>query len=157
MSTLPFGIMHKFRNLFLPFFLPLLLVVPPLVTSGAAAETLVVKVTGFRGTAGNLEVMIWKDAAGFPTDPEKALARRVVAVQGVRGEVTFSGLARGVYAVAAFQDVNGNGKLDRSLLGWPVEPVGASNGATGLVGPPKFRDAAFELKQANQVIDLVLK
>ncbi len=123
----------------------------------ACAETLVVKVTGLAGTAGNLHVMVWKDAAGFPTDPEKAVARKVVPIIGQRVEVTFKGFARGVYAVAAFQDMNGNGKLDRSLLGWPTEPVGASNGATGVVGPPKFEDAAFALKQATQMIQLTLK
>jgi uncharacterized protein (DUF2141 family) len=123
----------------------------------AHAETLAVKVAGFRGTAGNLQVMVWKDSEGFPTEPEKAVARKVVPVTASRMEVTFTGLPRGNYAVAAFHDVNGNGKLDRSLLGWPTEPVGASNGATSLVGPPKFRDAVFELKPTLGSIELTLK
>ncbi len=101
--------------------------------------------------------MVWQDAVGFPIDPEKAAARKVVPDIGQRVEVTFKGFAMGVYAVAAFQDLNGNGKLDRSLLGWPTEPVGASNGATRIVGPPKFEDVAFALKQATQTILLTLK
>jgi uncharacterized protein (DUF2141 family) len=80
-----------------------------------------------------------------------------VPVTGAQMEVSFTGLPKGRYAVAAYQDLNSNGSLDRSLLGWPTEPVGASNGATGMVGPPRFRDAAFELKQATQLIEVKLK
>lgn len=129
-----------------------------LLSGNARAETITVKVAGFHGTVGNLQVMVWKGPEGFPTEPEKAVAHKVVPVTGPRMEVTFSGLARGSYAVAAYQDVNGNGKLDRSLLGWPVEPVGASNGATGVMGPPKFKDAVFELRpSSSQTIELTLK
>jgi uncharacterized protein (DUF2141 family) len=133
----------------------LLLILPLAAT--AEAETLTVKVSGLEGTAGTLQVMIWSGPAGFPMQPEKAVARKLVPVTGPYLDVVFPGLAKGVYAVAAFQDVNGNGKLDRSLLGWPTEPVGASNGATGMMGPPKFRDAAFPLKQPTQAIEVTLK
>jgi uncharacterized protein (DUF2141 family) len=125
--------------------------------AAADAETLTVKVAGLHGTAGTLHVMAWIESDGFPMQPEKAVARKVVPITGPRLDVVFSGLARGVYAVAAYQDANGNGRLDRSVLGWPTEPVGASNGATGVMGPPKFKDAAFQLKQPIQSIDLVLK
>ncbi|HJV66047.1 MAG TPA: DUF2141 domain-containing protein [Geomonas sp.] len=128
------------------------------VRGNACAESLTVKVTGLHGTVGNLQVMVWKGPEGFPTDPQKAVAHKVVPVSSQHMEVTFTGLARGSYAVAAYHDVNGNGKLDRSLLGWPVEPVGASNGATGVMGPPKFKDAVFELQpSSNQAIGVTLK
>lgn len=153
-SVIIYRIATKLPVLLLAACLVFIIVTTPAI---ACAETLVVKVTGFTGAAGNLHVMVWKDAAGFPTETEKAVARKVVPVTGPRVEVTFKGLARGDYAVAAFQDLNGNGKLDRSLLGWPTEPVGASNGATGIVGPPKFEEAAFALKQATQTIQLTLK
>jgi uncharacterized protein (DUF2141 family) len=125
--------------------------------SEASAETVTVRVTGFKGNVGKLDIMIWKEAAGFPTQPEKAVARKSVTVAAPQMEVSFTGLPKGRYAVAAYQDLNSNGSLDRSLLGWPTEPVGASNGATGMVGPPKFKDAAFELKQATQLIEVKLK
>jgi uncharacterized protein (DUF2141 family) len=123
----------------------------------ASAETVTVRVTGFRGNVGKVDVMLWKEGAGFPTQPEKSVARKSVQVTGAQMEVSFTGLPKGRYAVAAYQDLNSNGSLDRSLLGWPTEPVGASNGATGMFGPPRFRDAAFELKQATQLIEVKLK
>lgn len=123
----------------------------------ASAETVTVRVTGFKGNVGKVDVMLWKEAAGFPTEPEKSVARKSVPVTGAQMEISFIELPKGRYAVAAYQDLNSNGRLDRSLLGWPTEPVGASNGATGIVGPPKFRDAAFELKQPTQLIEVKLK
>lgn len=42
-----------------------------------------------------------------------------------------------------FHDENSNGKLDRNFMGIPREGVGASNGARGHFGPPKFGDAEF--------------
>ena len=42
-----------------------------------------------------------------------------------------------------FHDENSNGKLDTKFMGIPREGVGASNGAKGHLGPPKFEAAAF--------------
>lgn len=123
----------------------------------AGAETLTVKISGLHKPFGTLRVMVWKEPAGFPTQPEKAVAQKSAPVSGPELEVTFPGLSRGSYAVAGYHDQNNNGTLDRSLLGWPVEPIAASNGARGLMGPPSFSDAAFELKQAAQTIQLIFK
>ncbi len=50
----------------------------------------------------------------------------------------------GSYAVAAFQDLDGDGRLGRTPLGLPTEPYGFSNGA-GRRGRPDFAAAAFRL------------
>ena len=123
----------------------------------AHAETLTVKFTGLRGRGGVVRAMIWKDAAGFPTQPEKSLAQKSAPVAGPEVELSFSGLQRGTYAVAAYLDENNNGTLDLSIFGWPKEPTAASNGARGLMGPPSFSAAAFELKQSSQSIQLNFK
>jgi uncharacterized protein (DUF2141 family) len=59
--------------------------------------------------------------------------------------VYFKDLPPGEYAAVAFQDVNGNGILDKNFLGIPKEPFGFSNGARGSAGPPKFSAAAVTL------------
>jgi uncharacterized protein (DUF2141 family) len=122
-----------------------------------AAETLTVKLTGLHPGAGVVRVMLWKDASAFPTQSDKAVARKVLAVTGPELEMIFSGLPRGTYAAGGYQDENNNGAMDRSILGWPTEPTAASNGARGMMGPPSFSAAAFELKQASQTIQLNFK
>jgi len=123
----------------------------------AEAETLTVKLSGLHPGAGVVRVMLWKDGTGFPTQVDKAVAHKVLVVTGPELEFSFTGLARGTYAAGGYQDENNNGNMDRSLLGWPVEPTAASNGARGMLGPPSFSAAAFELKQPSQIIQLIFK
>ena len=55
------------------------------------------------------------------------------------------GLAPGTYAVKAFHDVNGNGRMDTNPFGMPVEPFAFSNSAKGKMGPPSWSQARFEV------------
>lgn len=56
--------------------------------------------------------------------------------------ITLHDLPRGSYAARIFHDTNGNGELDRNMLGIPTEPYGFSNDAGGR-GPASFDDAAI--------------
>jgi uncharacterized protein (DUF2141 family) len=51
----------------------------------------------------------------------------------------------GKYAVAFFQDLNGNQKLDTNLFGVPKEGFGFSRDAMGKLGPPSFEAAALDI------------
>lgn len=54
-------------------------------------------------------------------------------------------LPAGTYAIRAFHDVDGDGRLGTNGFGIPVEPYGFSNDAKGMMGPPSFEAAAFTL------------
>ena len=83
-----------------------------------------------------------ENAASFPgTDATK---QTVVPISDLKATCRFNDLKKGFYAVAVFHDENDNGKLDTNFLGIPIEGSGASNGAQGWMGPPKFHDARFE-------------
>ena len=73
----------------------------------------------------------------------RAQAPADLAKPGVH-TVTIETLPPGRYAVMAYVDRNGNGKLDRGMFGRPTEPYGFSNGG-GAFGAPDFSDAAFEV------------
>lgn len=55
-------------------------------------------------------------------------------------DVVLKDVAAGDYAVAVFQDTNGNGRLDLGSNGVPTEPWALSNGA-GTAGAPAFGKA----------------
>lgn len=57
--------------------------------------------------------------------------------------VAFAPRAAGRYAVACFQDTDGNGKMTFGFLWSPKEASGFSNGYRPF-GPPRFKKAAFE-------------
>lgn len=70
--------------------------------------------------------------------------------------ITFKNVPTGVYAVSVFHDKNDNGEMDTNGLGIPTENFGCSNNAKGFMGPPKWKNAKFELsdKDKNIIINL---
>ncbi|MCA0153485.1 DUF2141 domain-containing protein [Winogradskyella vincentii] len=65
--------------------------------------------------------------------------------------VTFENVPEGTYAVSIFHDENKNDKLDSNFIGIPKEDYGCSNNAKGFMGPPKWKDAKFELKEDKSI------
>jgi len=51
----------------------------------------------------------------------------------------------GRYAASAWWDFNDNGEMELGSYGEPLEPVAISNDAVGVMGPPSFADAAFDV------------
>ncbi|HSG67111.1 MAG TPA: DUF2141 domain-containing protein [Bacteroidales bacterium] len=77
-------------------------------------------------------------------DEEAAVFRKIVPAESESETIVFTAVPDGKYAVAIFQDLNGNGMLDLKLAGIPKEPFGFSNDARGKTGPPKFDQASFD-------------
>ena len=104
---------------------------------------IVAEVSGLRGSRGMVDCYLYSSANGFPSDPSRSLRTDVVVANDGMATCRFTGVAMGAYAIAVVHDANGNGKLDRNLLGMPIEGVGASNNPTSRFGPPPFAKASF--------------
>ncbi|MBV8551875.1 MAG: DUF2141 domain-containing protein [Acidobacteriaceae bacterium] len=102
-----------------------------------------VEIDGLRNDKGQVLCALFSSASDFPKKSEKAVARGKSDISSQHAVCEFAGIAPGTYAVSAFHDENSNGKLDTNFMGIPREGVGASNGAKGHMGPPKFAAAAF--------------
>lgn len=123
--------------------------------AAATLCNLTVTVTNLRSSSGQICFSIFDGAEGFPGDSERAIARGFV--RATDPSHTFSGLKPGTYAVALFHDENGDGILNKNLLGMPKEGFGFSNNPMVLAGAPSFRAAAFEVNQPSQQISVNLK
>lgn len=130
----------------------LALIVAPL-PAGAADLTLLL--TGATGT-GTVRAMVFTDAEGFAgqTHPVAALA---VVPRDNRVRVSIADLPAGPYAVAAYQDVNGNQQLDRNWLGAPSEPYGFSRDARPGLAAVEFSEAVVEMPSAGMVLPIRLR
>jgi len=106
------------------------------VTSGQIE----IAVDGTQARVGMVRVNLYASKEAF-LEREDAQAEVAVADQGA-SVVTFTDLAPGTYAAVAYQDINGNGELDRGLFGIPLEPLGFSNGVVPVFSAPDFEDAA---------------
>lgn len=123
-----------------------------LLLAGAMPDArLTIKVTELRNDKGQLLVSIYNKATGFPGDPAKALRREKLAIKNGTAQLVIDDLPPGKYAVAILHDENENLRLDKQL-GLPAEGYGFSNNAKGLVGPPPFSKAAFNLKEPQEII-----
>jgi uncharacterized protein (DUF2141 family) len=93
----------------------------------AADATLTVNVSGMRSTKGNIVVCLWtKSIKGFPMC-SKSITHHVTSADTSNATVTFSNVPPGEYALSAFHDENGNGKIEQSMIGKPKEGIAMSN------------------------------
>lgn len=116
-----------------------------------------IDIDGLRSDRGRVLCVLFSSAADFPKKPEKALARDESTILNGHATCQFESIPSGTYAVSVFHDENSNGKLDTNFLGIPREGVGASNNATGHLGPPKFSAAAFHHSGSRTTLKITVK
>jgi len=116
------------------------------------AESLKVRVINLPSDQGELAWAVFHKKDGFPSDHEKAFVKnRIKVVSKEPIEFTVDELEAGTFAVAIYQDMNENRKLDKNFLGIPTESIGFSNNPKIFMGPPKFIDAQFEFPQVKNI------
>lgn len=121
--------------------------------NSALAADLQVEVSGITQVKGEILLALFDQKGRWL---RTAAMRTKTAATGDKVVLIFSGLAEGEYAISAFQDLNGNGDLDRNLIGIPSEPYGFSNDAMGNFGPPSFEDAKIKMDAQNKSIRIRL-
>lgn len=90
----------------------------------AVDHTVTIELKNVNKGAGKIMISISDSEAGYKASkPLKWMALEATAETLTVTET----LAEGDYVVSAYQDINGNGKLDTNILGIPKEPVGISN------------------------------
>jgi uncharacterized protein (DUF2141 family) len=116
-----------------------------------------VQVKGVRSDSGVVRVLLFDGPEGYPTEPGKALRTRASPISKGEVVVVFEGLGAGTYALFAFHDEDGNGKLRSNFIGMPKEGVGASNNAKGRAGPPSFKAASVEVTGGERSVSFSLR
>ena len=118
-----------------------------------AASPVAITFTGLKAPSGRVLGALFDSEAAYGGGgaPVRGLA---VEVSGGEATTTLTGLKPGRYALRAFHDMDGDGKLSTNPFGMPTEPVTFSNNARGVMGPASWKDAAFEVgpSGAAQVI-----
>jgi uncharacterized protein (DUF2141 family) len=139
--------MTRFNRLFMGC-----LLLSALCAGGAIAATVEVRVTAVAGGKGTVKVAV--------CDRERFLKQCIytASVPAKDGEnvIAVTGVPKGTWAVLAYQDENGNGELDRNLIGIPKENYGFSRDAAGRFGPPSFDEAAIQVGDELAVASIKL-
>ena len=119
--------------------------------------SLSVAIAGLKNTQGQVRFSLFNSAEGFPGNGEQAIAKGSTSAADEIPSLTFENLQPGQYAVAVFHDVNGDGVLNRGLMGIPREGFGFSNNPKILMGAPSFKRAALALDSGSLDICIQLK
>lgn len=98
-------------------------------------------------------VGLYSEANKFP-DPKDQLKEYHFKPNGTEMVATIADLQFGVYAMAIYQDVNSNGKIDKNIIGIPTEPYAFSNNYKPTVKAPGFKNCKFEYDSVSNKITM---
>lgn len=134
--------------------LMILLCALPMAANGQQASLRVVMILEQARLGGTLHVALCPDRDAYISG-EGCIIRTVVA-EGHTATCDMDSLSTGTWAIKVFQDTNADGKLNRSWLGWPKEPVGYGNDAPVNTGPP-FHLAAVKFAPGRNTARVLVR
>ncbi len=110
----------------------------------ASALELTVEMRGAPSAQGQVSLALFGTAATWLKEGQALQVARAPASPLVR--ITLKELSPGRYALTAFHDENGNGKLDANFLGVLKEAYGFSRGVRHRTRSTNFDEAAVDLR-----------
>lgn len=119
--------------------------------SGVAQEskTLIVEFESIENFSGTLHVGIFEKENFL----KKPISGKSIEVKGSTHTVEFGNIDFGVYAISVFQDLNGNGILDKQSNGMPTEPW-AMSGNPNPYAAPYWEDVKFNFDEDKKIVKL---
>lgn len=128
--------------------LPSLAASPP--PSPAGTATLEIHIRNVSPKGGVMRLGLY-GAAAYPDDKSEPVASADVPARKGETVIVLENLPPGTYAIEAFQDINANGKMDKSWIGLPLEPYGFSRDARPVLSKPDFDRVKFTLAAGSNV------
>ena len=117
-------------------------------TAAVVADTAKVRaplklvITNLKSATGPVIVGVYNEKCRFP-DPKCQLKIYTFKPDSMSLTAMITDLPFGVYALAIYQDVNSNGKIDKNFIGIPTEPYAFSNNYKPTVKAPAFKNCRF--------------
>ncbi len=134
-------------------FLVLLLVAIAFRAQAQETATLIVDVTNINSNEGKLSVGLYQSEEQWL---DKTFMGETVEINAGSSTAIFKDVPLGKYAISLYHDENDNGKLDMRFGFLPKENYACSNQAKGSFGPPKWKDAVFNITKSEQTITIKL-
>ncbi|MBK5193694.1 MAG: DUF2141 domain-containing protein [Flavobacteriaceae bacterium] len=112
-----------------------------------AQNTIEVKIINFASDKGVAQIGLFNKETSFL---DKFYKGKEVKIKDQKAVAIFTDIPDGTYAISVFHDKNEDEKLN-TFLGIPTENYAASNNAPSKFGPPKWKDAKFEVRNGEIV------
>jgi len=128
---------------------------PPSFAQSGGQATIILKITGLRSEKGQVKIAVFNSSEKWLG--EQPIYSSTITVDGLSVTWRINDVPYGDYGVAVFHDENGNGKMDKNVLGMPLEPYGFSNNLRVTFGPPKWEKAKFTVKGSTAEVSIEVK
>jgi uncharacterized protein (DUF2141 family) len=102
--------------------------------------------------SGKIHVALYKKCEDFPN--EKFMVKSLTNECSGSCSFQFESVPYGEYAIAIYQDVNNNDKLDTGMFGIPSEPFAFSNNFQPKFSGPSFEKCRFEFSKDKQDLQI---
>jgi uncharacterized protein (DUF2141 family) len=112
-----------------------------------AQNSIEVEISNFASDSGVAQIGLFNTESSFL---DKVYKGKAVKIKDRKAVATFTNIPDGTYAISVFHDKNKDEKLN-TFLGIPTENYAASNNAPSKFGPPKWKDAKFEVRNGELV------
>ena len=128
---------------------------PDTVVKKATRTPLTLIIKNLRSTSASVVVGLYGTKNKFP-DPKDQLKEYHFTPHGDVLTATITDQKFDDYAIAIYQDVNGNGKIDKNMIGIPTEPYAFSKNYIPRIKAPNFNDCRFSYNDSSNVVTMTL-
>ena len=122
-------------------------------TPSFPSGTLVLEIPNLRSTRGQIAVLLFQKADGFPKVTDKAVGKWKFPASKT---LYLPNITPGKYALTVLHDENKNARMDVNAVGIPQEGYGFSNNPKAKFGPPSFEEAAFTFDGSAATLSILL-
>jgi uncharacterized protein (DUF2141 family) len=122
---------------------------------GSYSQTFSIKISGVKSNA-LLRIAFYKKENRFPDEGKFAFAKEVKPPNTGEATLTFTDIPAGEYALALYQDSNGNKKLDTNLVGYPKEPFAFSQNIKPKFSAPNYEECKIIFNTNNTTFSIKL-
>lgn len=120
-----------------------------------AQATLIIKITGLHSEKGQVKIAVFNASEKWLG--EQPVYSSTIKVDSQTVTWKLNDVPSGDYGIAVFHDENKNGKMDKNLLGIPMEAYGFSNNMRVTFGPPKWEKSKFVVKGPSTEVSIEVK
>ena len=128
---------------------------PPTWAQSSGTATIILRVTGLRSEKGQVRIAVFNSSETWLG--EQPVYSSTIRVDGQAVVWKINDVPYGDYGIAVFHDENSNGKMDKNLLGMPLERYGFSNNLRATFGPPKWKKGKFAVRNPTTEISIEVK
>lgn len=125
-------------------------------TQAQPTPTFNLTIQNIKSTKGIIRVAFYDKSSEFPSEKTMKFGKEFKPEKTGEVTVAWKDIPFGEYAIAVFQDLNNNKKLDKNLFGYPKEPFGFSKNFKPKLSAPNFNDCKINFNNNSNKFSIKL-